>query len=89
MGETDDGDDDWAVFPGTVRREGDSEFLDRGPERARFEIRKEWLSRIQTVDDGLREVLGNCELYLPLSVANLPPDRDSDDFELTGLKWPK
>ena len=89
MGETADSEDDWAVFPGTVRREGDAKYLDRGPNRDRFEIRKEWLSRIRPVGDDLRDIFEGCELYLPLTVGNLTPGRDLDDLELTGLKWPQ
>lgn len=88
MGKAENGEEDWAVFPGTVRRRGDAHYLDRGADRNRFVIRQEWLSQIKSVADDLRDVLQDCELYLPLSFGSLPAECDSAEFELTGLQWP-
>ena len=48
MGKSDDGEDDWAVFPGTFRQAESSQYLDRGPERENFEIRVEWFESNQS-----------------------------------------
>jgi hypothetical protein len=80
------GDDDVAVFPGTLIQEKDLYFLQRGDE-ARPEIRAEWLSRIKKVPDDLKETLSNCEFQLSLTVGNT--ENETATLEAFGLKWPK
>jgi len=79
-----EGDDDWAVLPGVARHEDGCLFIDRGP-RA-FEVRAEWIERVQPVDPELRRLLRGAEYYLALTVGHL--DDDPAGYVPTGLKWP-
>ncbi len=88
VGETDDGEEDWAVFTGTIKSKNGELFLDRGPDKDNFDIRDEWLSRIYPVKEEVREILENCKFFLPLSVGTVSDD-DALDMDATGLKWPK
>jgi hypothetical protein len=87
LGTTPEGDDDWAVFPGISQVEDGQLYIDRGA-KPRFDIRPEWIDRIQAVDPALREMLRDADYYLPLTVGSLPTGDDGDDLIQTGLKWP-
>ena len=84
---TPEGEDDWAVFPGIARVEDGKLYLDRGA-KPRFDIRPEWIGRIQSVDPALRKTLRDADYYLPLTVGSLPSGDDADDLVQTGLNWP-
>ena len=86
MGETSDGEDDWAVFPGIARVRGDTLCIDRGF-KPPFEVRPEWFCRIQPVKESLKATLQDADFYLPLTVGPIPAV-GSDDLLATGLKWP-
>ncbi len=88
VGETEDGEEDWAIFTGTIESKDGEFFLNRGPDKDIFDIRDEWLSRIKPVKEEVREILGNCNFFLPLSVSAVSDD-DAQGMEATGLKWPK
>ena len=88
VGETEDGEEDWAIFTGTIESKDGEFFLNRGPDKDIFDIRDEWLSRIKPVKEEVREILGNCDFFLPLSVGAVSDD-DALGMEATGLKWPK
>ena len=87
MGSTADGEDNWAVFPGTARVENGALYLDRGV-KSRFEVRPEWIERIRAVDPDLRSTLQNADYFLALSVGTPPEGEGGSDFLETGLKWP-
>ena len=61
--------------------------MDRG-DKPRFDIRAEWIGRIQSVDPALRKTLRDADFYLPLTVGSLPSGDDEDDLIRTGLRWP-
>ena len=86
-GEDEHGGDDWVVFAGVVRQDGERLVLERneGP----FELRAEWIERIRPVKAELRDVLLDADYVLTLSVGNLPAGAPTDGFEATGLKWPQ
>lgn len=84
MGKTTTGDDDWAVFPGSLVIEHDTVFLDRGARVPRFEIRDEWLTRIRLVATE-EATLFKTKYVLPLTAGIVD---DDDDGVPTGLKWP-
>ena len=89
MAETEDGDENWAVFPGTFRRDGDRVYLERGTGHTNFEIRDEWVERIRSTDnEDIRSILQNCDLFLPLSVGSIG-DAERQTLESTGLSWPQ
>jgi hypothetical protein len=87
MAKTESGEDDWAVFPGTVVLEDGVLYLDRGVGKARLEIRAEWVERIRPVGEEISAILKEADCYLPLTVGALPPDEDG--FLTTGLQWPE
>ena len=88
MGKTQGGEEDWAVFGGTVRLEAGLPYLDRGLENPRVEIREEWLERIKPVSPDLAETLLGAAFYLPLSVGNLDGEGNEAGLVPFGLKWP-
>jgi hypothetical protein len=45
--ETEDGHDDWAIFPGVARLRGNSLFLERSGDAPDVTIRPEWYKRIK------------------------------------------
>jgi len=79
------GEDDVAVFPGTLKVKDGVYFLVRqsgaGPE-----IRAEWFWRILEVSDDIRDTACNCGFILSWSVGDA---NDSHaDFDSFGLQWP-
>ena len=89
MASTKAGEDDWAVFPGTVTEEAGRLYLERGADKPRFEIRSEWIKQIRRVAEDVKAVLKHAEYYLPLQVGAIPADADDSEFVYTGLKWPE
>jgi hypothetical protein len=88
-GETANGEDDWAVFPGVARLRGSALYLDRPGNQPDVEIRPEWYDRIKpTNDKTTREILQGADYYLGLTVGNIS-DEDAKGLERIGLKWPK
>jgi hypothetical protein len=88
MGQTSDGQDDWAVFTGTARVSEDLLFLDRHGKPS-FEIRAEWLDRIKSVGSKVKDILLGAEFYLPLTIGPLPEGQSAESYIATGLKWPE
>jgi len=80
------GDDDVAVFPGVLIKEGNSYFLKRKSEETKPEIKEEWLSRIKIVPAELKETLQGCEYQLSLTVGSTEDVTES--LESFGLNWP-
>jgi hypothetical protein len=72
MGKTDQGEDDWGVCAGKAHCDGDTVYVDLGPELPPFELQQEWLDRVRPVDDTVREMLLDAEYCLPLEVEALP-----------------
>ena len=87
MAKTAKGEDDWAVFTGTICIKSGKVFVDRGTQGKPFEVREEWFDRIKAVASDMRELLLGADVYLPLSVGDKPDSESS--FEDTGLHWPK
>ena len=83
--ETAEGEDDVAVFGGTLMLEDHRYSLVR-KDGAHVELRPEWLDRIKVVDPELSETLLECEYWISLTVG----DADDNDgpYEEFGLKWP-
>ena len=88
VSEAEDGEEDWAIFTGTIESKDGELLLNRGPDKDNFDIRDEWLSWIKPVKEEVREILGNCDFFLPLSVGTVN-DNDVVGMEATGLRWPK
>lgn len=86
QGEDEQGQDDWAVFTGTVREDGGRLFLDR--EQGALDLQKDWIERVQPVEPEVSEVLLGADYVLSLSVGTLPDDVSAEGLEPTGLKWP-
>ena len=83
--ENSEGEDDVAVFGGTLMLK-DEQFLLVRNDGAHIQLRPEWIDRIKTVDSELRETLLQCEYCISLTLG----DAEGDDgpFEDFGLKWP-
>lgn len=88
MGETADGEDDWAVFSGALAQGPSGLFQDRGT-KPRFEIREEWIERIKPVGSDLKDILLGAEYCLSLSVGPIPEGETTESYVCTGLKWPE
>lgn len=88
MREAAEGEDDWAIFSGTLKQNSTGLFLDRGT-KAPFEIRAEWIDHIKPVDSEVKDILLDAEYYLPLSVGSIPEGESTESYIDTGLKWPK
>jgi hypothetical protein len=86
---TESGEDNWAVFSGTVRLHCGKVIFDRGSDSPEFELRREWLDRITPTDDETRPLLLDAPYYLPLQVDDLAEDADLSGLRSTGLRWPE
>ena len=83
--QTDQGEDDVALFHGTLVSENEKYIFKRS-EPPHPTIQDNWLHRIQPVSPELAEVLGEAEFTLSLTVGSC---EESDlDFSNFGLKWP-
>lgn len=88
MGETAEGEDDWAVFSGTLEQNALGLYLDRGAKPS-FEIHPEWVERIRPVGSDVKDILLDAEHYLSLSVGPIPEGESTESYVGTGLKWPE
>ena len=79
------GEDDVAVFAGKLIQR-DAKFYLKRKDGSFPQIRDEWLPRIKLVQSDQKEILKNCDYQLSLSVGNL--DKDIDNINMFGLKWP-
>ncbi len=78
-----DGEDDVAIFPGTLVQENTSLVLKCHDEN-HPEIREEWLSGITKVPDDLKETLFGCSFQLSLTVRDR--EVESDPLVAFGLR---
>jgi len=83
--EQDDGEDDLAVFKGTLTFEDGCYHLDReeGCDRV---LQPEWLARIDVVPPELKTVLLDCDYQLSLKLAELELAGGLEGF---GFSWPE
>jgi len=84
--EDEQGEEDVAVFSGTLVKKGGLYFLERRTGQSP-EIREEWLDRIMPVESELKEILMGCDYQLSLSVGKAKDGQVLENFG--GLKWPK
>jgi hypothetical protein len=89
MGTDHDGKDEWVKFFGTATYDGTALLMDRGTKGDPFQIRDEWLDRIEPVPDALRDMFPGADYWLRLTSGPLPPETDDKDYVPTGLKVPK
>jgi hypothetical protein len=83
--ETENGEDDVALFTGILVFENNSYIFKRS-EPPHPIIDNDWLGRIQPVANDQLETLNNAEFVLSLSVGNIKGSDSS--FKSFGLKWP-
>jgi hypothetical protein len=83
------GEEDWAVFFGIARYEGEQLVIDRGKDAQPFVVRDEWMSRIRPVPAGTEDIFQSAKHFLGLTVSELPTGVDpaKEGYEFTGLKW--
>lgn len=82
----DAGEDDVAVYSGTLIQSGLLYYLDREGDGTNPEIRQEWLPKIEAVPESLKETLLGCDYQLSLSVGDA--EEYKGELENFGLKWP-
>jgi hypothetical protein len=83
-----DEDDESAIFSGIARWDGSTLLLDRSP-KSPVEIRSEWHERIRPVtNEQARDTLLGADYFVRLYIGKLPDGTASNEYELTGLKWP-
>ncbi len=87
-GETDDGEDDWAVFPGVARVRHGALFLERHGDKPDIEILPEWQDRIRPTNDKTKQILQGASYYVSLTVGKKPDEKDAG-YVPTGLQWPE
>ncbi len=87
-GETDEGEDDWAVFPGVARIRDGALYLERSGDQPDVEILPEWHARIRPTNESVRQILQGAEYFVALSVGSKSEDEDGV-YLPTGLRWPK
>jgi len=79
------GEDDVAVFSGKLIELEGASYLQRDSGNVPLEV--EWLERIASVPDDLRDTLLGCEYQLSLTVGDVD-DNESESWKRMGLKWP-
>ena len=79
------GEDDVAVFSGTLVELEGASYLQRDSGKVPLEV--EWLQRIASVPDDLRDTLLGCEYQLSLTVGDVD-DEESESWKRMGLTWP-
>ena len=82
------GQEDVAVFTGTIRLSGERLFFDRGPDSKQFEIPSHWIGRFDPVVPEVKDILMGADYSISVSVGNLQHGTDLTGFESMGLKWP-
>lgn len=88
MSEDDKGEDDWAVIKGEiVFKDGDPFFTNANTPEP-FSLPDDTLQRIKAPTDDIRDIVLNCDFFLPLSVGPIPEGEAPENFIQTGLKWP-
>ena len=80
-------DDGTAVITGTVLSVSDGLIFEHGGTPSQFALPDDALERIRPVDASLREIIGEADFMLSLTVGQLD-EAPSEDAEATGLKWP-
>lgn len=81
------GEDDVAVFSGTLILSEGNYYLQREGDGPKPEIRTEWLERIKATPDDVKETLLGCDYQLTLTIGSAEGTPDS--LESFGLKWPE
>lgn len=79
-------DDDVRVFLGEIIEKGKEYFFVNNQENWNLLLDASKFSEIRVVREDLKEMLLGAELYLNLSIANLP-DENNDGFSKTGMNW--
>src|SRR5262245_11963935 len=69
-GETKEGDDDWAVFPGVARVREGALYLERSGDQPDVTIQPDWYERIRPTNESVRPILQGADYFLALSVGN-------------------
>lgn len=86
--EGDDGEDDVALFSGTLRYKDGVLNMARADGRV-IRMLPEWYEGIRPVSDPeIAAIVGGADYVLSLSVGNLPDSANPDSLEGLGLRWP-
>jgi hypothetical protein len=81
-------DDESCVYGGFVAKFENGELFLHRPGTPPFEVRPEWMHRIEKVEnETVREILDNADYYLRLTLRPVPEGEDLASYFQTGLKW--
>ena len=86
LGEDANGQEDWAVFAGTIGERDGRLLLHRRV--GVVELRDEWIGCIRATSDETRATLSGADFVVQVTVGSLPGDVSPADLETTGLRWP-
>ena len=81
------GEEEWAVLAGRGVWDGEDLRVSRGAGRTPFLVPHHALARLRPVQDEVREIFLDADVWLPLFVGPLPEDADHGEYESTGLNW--
>ena len=85
-GKDEKGQDDVAVFPGTLVERGGSLYFQHNNSDVMLELQEDWPDRIREVPADLSGTLLKCSYQLSLRVGDIGDSKDA--FQDTGLRWP-
>jgi len=85
-GKDEKGQDDVAVFPGTLVERGGSLYFQHNKSDAMHELQEGWPNRIKEVPADLSGTLLKCTYQLSLRIGDIGDSKDA--FQDTGLRWP-
>jgi hypothetical protein len=80
------GQDDVAVYRGTLVERGGSLYFQYNNGEAMLELQEDWPTRVVEVPTDISDILLKCSYQLPLSVGDIGDSKDA--FHNTGLRWP-
>ena len=75
-GETEDGEDDRAVFPGVARLRDGALYLERPGDLPDVEILPDWYERIRPSNEKVKPILQGASYFVSLSVGKKPEGPD-------------
>jgi len=80
--------EDGAVFICTARWDGQHLYWQRSDATHSIEIPEHRLKEVRRTDVEDREIVGDAEYLIMMTVASLPDDEFTDEYLRTGLEWP-
>ena len=84
-----DGEEEAVVYAGEANWDGATlRVTFAGAVGDSFQVREEWLDRIDSVDSESKEILLGADFAFSVSIGPLPENADVSEYVRTGLRWP-